>query len=168
MWLPGETGGELPGCGWSVPNHSPRGAGLTHCSWVPGSARQVTFQQITSLILATMGLFLITKWSLMKTIVQAKDSQESGFLKTSLFDVLNFLRLFLHSKHGTCHPIVYSLSRLFLFMDCSLPGFPVLHCLLEFAQTHVRWVGDAIQQPSHPPSPAFSSCPRSFPAPGSS
>ena len=29
------------------------------------------------------------------------------------------------------------------------PGFPVLHHLLEFAQTHVHWVGDAIQ-PSHP------------------
>ena len=40
-------------------------------------------------------------------------------------------------------------------MDCSTPGFPVLHYLLEFAQTHVHWVGDAIQ-PSHPllsPSP---------------
>ena len=24
-------------------------------------------------------------------------------------------------------------------------GFPVLHCLLEFVQTHVHWVGDAIQ-----------------------
>ena len=23
-------------------------------------------------------------------------------------------------------------------MDCSTPGFPVLHCLLEFAQTHVH------------------------------
>ena len=34
-------------------------------------------------------------------------------------------------------------------MDCSTPGFPVLHCLLEFAQTHVHWFGDAIQ-PSHP------------------
>ena len=39
--------------------------------------------------------------------------------------------------------------------DCSTPGFPVLHHLLEFAQTHVHWVGDAIP-PSHPlssPSP---------------
>ena len=25
-------------------------------------------------------------------------------------------------------------------MDCITPGFPVLHCLLEFAQTHVQWV----------------------------
>ena len=34
-------------------------------------------------------------------------------------------------------------------MDCSLPGFPVLHHLLEFTQTHVHWVSDATQ-PSHP------------------
>ena len=38
------------------------------------------------------------------------------------------------------------------------PGFLVFHHLLEFAQTHVHWVGDAIQ-PSHPLSstspPAF-------------
>ena len=42
-------------------------------------------------------------------------------------------------------------------MDCSMPGFPALQCLLDLAQTHVHWVGDAIQ-PSHPltsPSPAF-------------
>ena len=34
-------------------------------------------------------------------------------------------------------------------MDCSSPGFPVLHYLLELAQIHVHWVGDSIQ-PSHP------------------
>ena len=40
-------------------------------------------------------------------------------------------------------------------MDCSTPGFPIHHQFLEFTQTHVHWVGDAIQ-PSHPllsPSP---------------
>ena len=31
----------------------------------------------------------------------------------------------------------------------STPGFPVLLYLLEFAQTHIHWAGDAIQ-PSHP------------------
>ena len=39
--------------------------------------------------------------------------------------------------------------------DPSTLGFLVLHCLSELAQTHVRWVGDAIQ-PSYsllPPSP---------------
>ena len=38
--------------------------------------------------------------------------------------------------------------------DCSMPGFPVLHSLLEFARTHVQWVVDAIQ-PSHPLLPPF-------------
>ena len=33
-------------------------------------------------------------------------------------------------------------------MDCSMPVFPVVHHLLELAQTHVHWVSDAIQ-PSH-------------------
>ena len=28
-------------------------------------------------------------------------------------------------------------------MDCSMPGFSVLHYLAEFAQTHVHWVSDA-------------------------
>ena len=37
-------------------------------------------------------------------------------------------------------------------MDCSKPGFSVLHDLLELAQTHVQWVSEAIQ-PSHPLSP---------------
>ena len=40
-------------------------------------------------------------------------------------------------------------------MDCSTPGLPVHHQLLEFTQTHVHRVGDAIQ-PAHPfssPSP---------------
>ena len=34
-------------------------------------------------------------------------------------------------------------------MDCSTPGIPVHHQLPELTQTHVHWVGDAIQ-PSHP------------------
>ena len=34
-------------------------------------------------------------------------------------------------------------------MDCSMPGFPAHHQLLEHTQTHVHWVGDAIQ-PFHP------------------
>ena len=40
-------------------------------------------------------------------------------------------------------------------MDCSMPGFPVHHQLLELVQTQVHWVGDDMQ-PSHPllsPSP---------------
>ena len=46
---------------------------------------------------------------------------------------------------------VQSLSRVWLRdpMNCSMPGLPVHHQLLEFTQTRVHWVGDAIQ-PSHP------------------
>ena len=49
-----------------------------------------------------------------------------------------------------------SVTKLYLtlcdLMECSMPGFPVLHCLPEFAQTHVHWVSDIIQR-SHPLSP---------------
>ena len=40
-------------------------------------------------------------------------------------------------------------------MDCSMPGLPVHHQLLEFTQIHAHWVSETIQ-PSHPlssPSP---------------
>ena len=56
------------------------------------------------------------------------------------------------------HVCVYSVTKLYLTVcnpiDFSMPGFPVLHYLLEFAQIHVHWVGNAIQ-PSLPPSSPF-------------
>ena len=65
---------------------------------------------------------------------------------------------------------VVTQSRLTLCnpMDCSTPGFPVHHQLLELAQTHVHQVGDGVHrvgdgiQPSHPllfPSPLPSTFP---------
>jgi len=42
--------------------------------------------------------------------------------------------------------------------DCSMPGLSVHHQFPEFTQTHVYWVGDAIQ-PSHP---LFSPSPPAF------
>ena len=39
-------------------------------------------------------------------------------------------------------------------MNCSTPGLPAYHHLLEFIQTHIHRVGDAIQ-PSHPLSSPF-------------
>ena len=53
--------------------------------------------------------------------------------------------------------VVQSCQTLCDPMDCSTPGLPVHHQLLEFTQTHVHWVGDAIEL-SHPlssPSLAF-------------
>ena len=45
-------------------------------------------------------------------------------------------------------------------MDCSTSGLPVHHQFPEFTQTHVHWVGDAIQ-PSHPLSSHLQSIPAS-------
>ena len=64
-----------------------------------------------------------------------------------------------------CCSVAQSCLSLCSTMDCSIPGFPVLHHLLELAQIHVHWVSDAIQ-PSHPVIP-FSSCLQSFSASGS-
>ena len=54
--------------------------------------------------------------------------------------------------------VQFSLSVMSDSLDCSTPGLPVHHQLLELAQTHVHRVSDAIQ-PSHPllspSSPAF-------------
>ena len=47
-------------------------------------------------------------------------------------------------------------------MDCNTPGLPVHHQLPESTQTHLHWVGDAIQ-PSHPLLPLLLS-PSIFPS----
>ena len=44
-----------------------------------------------------------------------------------------------------CCSVIQLCSTLCDPMDCSMPGFSGLHCLSEFAQAHVHWVGDAIQ-----------------------
>ena len=56
------------------------------------------------------------------------------------------------------HVAVQSLSHVRLCnpMNCSMPGFPLLHWISEFAQTHVHWVSDAIQ----PYFSFFCSCPQ--------
>ena len=54
-----------------------------------------------------------------------------------------------------CCSVTESCTTLCEPVDCSsMPGFPVLHYLPEFAQTHVHWVNDAVQpSPLLPPSP---------------
>ena len=61
-----------------------------------------------------------------------------------------------------------SLSRVWLCdpMDCSTPGLPVHHQIPEFTQTHVHWVGDAIQSSyplSSPSPPTFNLVGETFP-----
>ena len=61
-------------------------------------------------------------------------------------DIILFFSLVIQSCLTLCSP-----------MDCSMPHFPVHHQHLELAQTHVHWVGDAIQLFNSwlSPSPAF-------------
>ena len=62
-------------------------------------------------------------------------------------------------------PMLLLFSHVWLFVTlwtAAPSGFPVLHYLPEFAQTHVHWVSDAIQ-PSHPLSPLLL-LPSTFPS----
>ena len=60
------------------------------------------------------------------------------FLNLSIIDILIQFSSVTQSCPTLCDP-----------MNCSTPGLPVHHHLLEFTQTHIHRVGDAIQ-PSHP------------------
>ena len=87
---------------------------------------------------------------------------ESGREMELRGNVMDFFKLFKVSMKETldlfclefcCCSVTQSCLTLCDPMDCSMPGIPVLHCLLEFAQTHVHWVNDT-NQPSHPLLPA--------------
>ena len=67
-------------------------------------------------------------------------------MKHILFSVIQFSSV-AQSCTTPCYP-----------MNCSTPGLPVGHILLEFTQIHVHWVHDAIQ-PSHPLSSPFPPAP---------
>ena len=54
-----------------------------------------------------------------------------------------------HIHNGIFSSVAQSCLTLCDPMICSTPGLPVHHQLLEFTQTHVHQVSDAIQ-PSHP------------------
>ena len=65
------------------------------------------------------------------------------------------LLFYLHHSFYHCCSVSQSCLTFCDLMDCSTPGFPVHHQLPEPTQTHVHYIGDAIQ-PSHPllsPSP---------------
>ena len=62
---------------------------------------------------------------------------------------------FIQLRKDCCCSVAKFLRFFVTPMHCSTSGFPVLHHLQEFAQTHVHWVSDNIQ-PSPPllsPSP---------------
>ena len=89
----------------------------------------------------------------------------SVLIVLNVWNIIFYFRIFLHqfsqirsafSNFLVYFVVVQSLRHVQLCdpMDCSTPGFPILHYLLEFVQTHVHWVDDTIQ-PSHPLSLRF-------------
>ena len=83
-----------------------------------------------------------------------------GFPLPDWLTPLSFLYLLFHSSSNSSvqfSSVAQSCPTLCDPMNRSMPGLPVHHQLPEFTQTHIHWVGDAIQ-PSHPllsPSPAL-------------
>ena len=95
-------------------------------------------------------LYLLNLW-LQKSPIRAR-SKRNKFLRkiVSIFKIL----VFMHSYYQFCS-VTQSCLTLRDPMNRSTPGLPVHHQLLEFTQTHIHQVSDAIQ-PSHPllsPSP---------------
>ena len=92
----------------------------------------------------------------------ANQTQVSLIFEFVVFKSLSYLILPFQTGHPSYIVVVFqSLSGVqhCNLMDCSVPGFPVLHHLLVLVQIHVHWVSEAIQL-SHPLSspspPAFS------------
>ena len=78
---------------------------------------------------------------------------KGSVLKISLqFINLEILQSSRELRKGRCNDqfssVAQSCPTLCDPVDCSTPGLLIHHQLLEFTQTHVHWVGDAIQ-PSH-------------------
>ena len=51
----------------------------------------------------------------------------------------------MYMRSVQCSSVSHSCPTIWNPMNCSTPGLPVHHQLLEFTQTHVHWAGDAIQ-----------------------
>ena len=129
------------------------------CIWQVGTQEEPMFQ--FSVWIQRQGKTEVPAWS-----NEATGLQLNGRDPHTLRMLLRYSVYWFWFKCSCCFcSVAQSCLTLCNPMDCSTPGFPVLHHIPELAQTHVHGVSDAIQ-PSHPVIP-FSSCVQSFPASGS-
>ena len=85
-----------------------------------------------------------TQWALDKDLHQQRS--EANFRKIQQSPSILTVNQYVKECNSICYcSVTGSCSTLCHPMDCTTPGFPVLHHLPELAQTHVHWVGDAIQ-----------------------
>ena len=115
--------------------------------WIfPGKNTGVGCHSLPQGIFPTKGsnphLFCLLHWQVDFSTSTTWEAQE----------LMGKVSAFKDDEWSSCCPLVRSCLTLCDPTNCSMPGFPVLHYLPEFAQTYVHWVGDAIQ-PSHPLSP---------------
>jgi len=78
------------------------------------------------------------------SVVFLKCDPQDGIKDWMLSDAWRGQRSFSISASPNCCSVAQSCPTLFYPMDCSMPGFPVLHHLPEFTQTRVHSVSDAI------------------------
>ena len=83
--------------------------------------------------------FLISVFVFFRYMLRSEIVGSSG---CAIFNFLRHLHTVFHSVQFTS--VAQSCLTLCNSMDCSMPGLPVHHQLLEFTQTHVHRVGDAI------------------------
>ena len=102
---------------------------------------QIKFESLLSILLG-----IYPEWKLLDHMVILFNFLRNCFTVAASF--------YIPTNSAWCCSVAKSCPTLWS-MNCSTPGFPVLHNLPEFAQTHVHWLSDALQ-PSHPllsPSP---------------
>ena len=139
-------------------------------SWQKGSMNLVNSYQSWSQSFTFLTLSLANSFTFFKARSLGYSVNCFHSFYNCLKVVTRFHQLYLFnpvSLHSTV--VIQSLSCVWLLvtpMDCSIPGFPVLHHFPVFAQTHVHWVSDAVQS-SHPLSSHSPSAFNHSPASGS-
>ena len=137
---------------WAPQGPCSRGASATEWTLIMGTWKNRNFSSIHCWYRdkSTRHFLIVSVWRVAKYHLHIKTdililrwtTMEKSFFVTYVF-------IFCCCSVAQWHPTLCDPR------DCSKPGLPVLHRLLEFAQTRVHWVSDAVQ-PSHPllsPSP---------------
>ena len=109
------------------------------------------FMPLLSSDLFGIFILVITLSWIQETKSMGSDSVKHLILENSgeEYSGLGVLPVLLPALEYQFSSVTQSCLTLWHPMICSMPDFPVYHQLLEHAQTHVHWVGDA-NQPSHP------------------